>query len=100
MHPEPKWHKTHDAPTMKPPTNQTVGFTEERGRGGGREGERERERERGRARGRGREREGEREREGREREGEGEGEGGRGSVEANDDFQRQFSPSCNFSEVV
>ena len=23
---EPKWHKTQDAPTTKPPTNQTVGF--------------------------------------------------------------------------
>ena len=24
---EPKWHKTQDAPTTKPPTNQTVGFS-------------------------------------------------------------------------
>ena len=23
---EPKWHKSQDAPTTKPPTNQTVGF--------------------------------------------------------------------------
>ena len=37
---------------------------------------------------------------GRERDGKGEGEGGRRSVEANDDFQRQFSPLCNFSKVV
>ena len=26
--------------------------------------------------------------------------GERESVEANDDFQRQFSPSCNFQKVV